>query len=92
MEFIYNSAGIIGVILIMIAFLFLQIGKISAQSIHYSLLNIFGASGILISLLYEWNLSAFLMESSWLVISLYGLFRAIRMNQKSKPIMSSPPQ
>jgi hypothetical protein len=39
------------------------------------------SSGIIFSLFYEFNLSAFAIEMFWLVISLYGVFRALRLRK-----------
>jgi paired small multidrug resistance pump len=72
---IYDIVGIIGVILILAAFFLLQIGKLNARDFLYSLLNLFGALGILISLIQAWNLSAFLIEMAWTLISIYGLIK-----------------
>ena len=44
----------------------------------YSVANAAGSSAILFSLFYDFNLSAFVIESFWLAISLYGVFRAVR--------------
>jgi hypothetical protein len=56
----------------------LQTGRIGADNLYFSLLNAVGAALILLSLFYEFNLSAVLMEGFWLAISLYGLARARR--------------
>ena len=55
----------------------LQLGKISAERPAFSAFNALGAVFILVSLTYEFNLSAALMESVWLVVSLYGLWKAL---------------
>lgn len=70
-----DLAGNTGVVLIIGTYLFLQLGKIKSSSIIYSLLNAIGAGLILISLIYEFNLSAFIVEVFWLIISLVGLIR-----------------
>ena len=70
---IYEIIGSFGVLLCLFAFLLLQTHKITAHHLLYILLNIFGAGGILISLLDQWNLPAFLMELAWILISFYGL-------------------
>ena len=80
-QFIQHSAnflGITGVILILIAYTLLQIGKMSAESVSYSLLNALGAVLILISLYFYWNLASGVIEIAWLIISTYGLVKAIR--------------
>lgn len=70
--------GNIGVVLIIIDYLLLQLNRISSNSLSYSLLNAVGASLIIISLIFNFNLSAFIMEAIWVVISLFGLVRYFR--------------
>jgi hypothetical protein len=70
--------GNIGVVLIIIAYLLLQLNRVSSNSLSYSLLNAVGASLIIISLIFNFNLSAFIMEAIWVVISLFGLYRYFR--------------
>jgi len=55
----------------------LQLGKISAERPAFSAFNALGAVFILISLTYDFNLSAVLMEGVWLMVSLYGLWKAL---------------
>ena len=76
--------GNVGVLLITIDYLLLQLDRIGSNSLSYSLLNAIGASLIIISLIFNFNLSAFLMEAIWVVISLFGLYRYFR----SQPIES----
>lgn len=73
----FNTIGIIGVALVLIAYFFLQIDKLPQDSITYSLLNLIGSVFILISLHYSWNLASFIIEISWLLISIFGLIKAI---------------
>jgi hypothetical protein len=70
--------GNIGVVLIIIDYLLLQLNRISSNSLSYSLLNAVGATLIIISLIFNFNLSAFIMEAIWVVISLFGLYRYFR--------------
>ena len=70
--------GNIGVVLIIVDYLLLQLNRISSNSLSYSLLNAVGASLIIISLIFNFNLSAFIMEAIWVVISLFGLVRYFR--------------
>jgi hypothetical protein len=69
--------GIAGAITLMIAFLLLQLGRLSSSALAYSILNAAGASLIVFSLLFNFNLSAFIMEVFWIAISLVGLFRVL---------------
>lgn len=79
----FDFAGNIGVALMVIAYLLLQAEKLRSSDLSYSLMNALGALLVLISLLYRFNLSAFLVESFWLLISLYGLIKfATRLRAK----------
>lgn len=71
----HDLLGNLGVLFILVTYLLLQLEKIDVSSLLYSALNAAGAGLILYSLLYDFNLSAFLIESAWLAISLYGLVR-----------------
>ncbi len=53
--------GNVGVVLIIVDYLLLQLNRIGSNSLSYSLLNAVGASLIIISLLFNFNLSAFIM-------------------------------
>ena len=77
MDYWSDVVGIVGVLLMVIASLLLQLQKLSGTSVSYLLLNAAGAIMVMISLLVEFNLSAFLMEAFWLLISLYGLMRTL---------------
>ena len=70
--------GIAGVILLVITYLLLQVNKLQSAGLVYSLLNALGASLIILSLLDNFNLSAFLMEAFWVLISLVGVVRYLR--------------
>ena len=71
----FDLAGFIGVVLIVVAYLLLQLDKLPSSSLSYSLLNAAGALLISVSLLFKFNASAFLIEVFWFLISLLGLSR-----------------
>lgn len=73
-----NFIGIFGVLLTLIAYYFLNINKLSANSLSYLFLNFFGSWLILFSLMFHWNLSSVIIEIAWISISLIGLVRAYR--------------
>ena len=74
----YDFAGNIGVALMVLGYLLLQAERIRSRDLSYSLMNGLGALLVVISLLYRFNLSAFLVESFWLLISIYGLIKFTR--------------
>ena len=73
----FDLVGNVGVLLMVIAYLLLQLEKLSSSAVSYLLLNAIGAVLVIISLTFSFNLSAFLMEVFWLLISLYGLTKPL---------------
>ena len=71
----HNIVGNAGVLLIVSTYLLVQIRRMSAVNPPYILMNGLGALLILYSLWFDFNLSAFLIEVIWLLISLLGLGR-----------------
>ena len=71
--------GNIGVIVLMVTYLMLQLNKLSSEALAYSVLNAVGASLIVLSLIYDFNLSALLMEVFWVLISCLGIYRYFRL-------------
>ena len=74
-----DFVGNIGVVILMVAYLMLQLNKLRSQDLAYSLLNAIGASLIVLSLLVNFNLSALLMEVFWVLISFVGIYRYFRL-------------
>ena len=77
----HDLLGIIGVVSIVATYMLLQLEKLSATSFLYSAANGLGASLILVSLIYDFNLSAFIIEAFWLLISIYGIVRYFSHNR-----------
>lgn len=75
--------GIIGVVLIVIAYILLQVEKMDARDLSFSLLNAIGALLIIVSLMFDWNLASFLMEFIWLMISLYGILKYFKVRKNA---------
>jgi len=73
----FDLAGFVGVVLIIVAYLLLQLEKLPSTSPKYSLLNAVGALLIMVSLLFAFNLSAFIVEAFWFLISLVGISKAL---------------
>jgi hypothetical protein len=75
---LHDLAGTLGVVLIVGAYLLLQLNRVASNALSYLIANAVGATLILLSLFVEFNLSAVLMEIFWLAISLLGLLRRAR--------------
>ena len=79
----YDFVGNFGVALMVFGYLLLQAERIRSSDLSYSLMNGIGALLVVVSLLYRFNLSAFLVELFWLLISIYGLIKfALRPRAK----------
>ncbi len=74
--FWYDWAGYIGVTLILLAFFLLQAQRLQGSRLTYQMMNILGALGVLLSLLFgHFNLPAFMLEVAWIAIGMYGVLR-----------------
>jgi hypothetical protein len=85
-ELLYRLAdpiGIIGVISILIAYYYLSVGKWVSDSMLYQFLNFAGAWLILYSLYFHWNLSSFVIEIAWIIISVMGMMRVRRLSRNA---------
>lgn len=71
----HDLVGNLGVMLVLGTYLLVQMGRMDLRTPAYSLANAGGAVLILVSLLYDFNLSSFVIEIVWLLISLFGLIR-----------------
>ena len=74
----YDAVGLLGVVAILVAYALLQTGRLASRDLGFSLSNALGALLVLVSLWFQFNLSAALMELIWLVISGYGVWQAWR--------------
>ena len=70
-----DAAGLLGVLIILIAYAGATTGKIHPDRAVSLAANLAGASLILLSLAHDFNLSAAAMEGSWALVSLAGLAR-----------------
>ena len=77
----HDLVGNTGVVLILLTFFLVQVRKMDATGFRYLVANGLGALFILYSLIFSFNLSAFIIETAWLLISLVGLVRIFRERQ-----------
>jgi hypothetical protein len=80
--FWYDWAGYIGVLLVLLAYFLLQARKLHGHRLAYQLMNILGAFGVLLSLVFgSFNWSAFLLEVAWIAIGIYGILRGVQLKR-----------
>lgn len=81
----YDWAGYAGVLLILLAYFLLQAHKLHGNGLAYQLMNIFGAFGVLLSLVFgSFNWSAFLLEVAWIAVGIYGIVRGVRLRRAGR--------
>ncbi|HJU07611.1 MAG TPA: hypothetical protein VJ727_03935 [Rhodanobacteraceae bacterium] len=82
--------GIVGTLLVLLAFFLLQARKLHGNGPVYQLLNAIGAAAIIVSLFYQFNLASMILEIAWLLISLYGIAVGIRHRRAASDDHGSP--
>lgn len=91
---IFHGAGIVGTIVYLLSYAALQTGLIRGRGYLYALLNMLAAALVLLSLSKTFNLSAAILQVSWITISLIGILRvffltrAIRFNEEETALLS----
>ncbi len=75
---LYDIMGGIGVFTLLLAYGLMQTQRIRADGWRYSFLNLLGSLEIMVSLLKDWNLAAFVLEAAWGGISIYGIIKALK--------------
>ena len=84
MDYPFNDfIGNLGVAMIIGSYFLVQVRRMSATGLAYTALNGLGALFIIYSLYFNFNLSAFLVEVFWVLISLVGLGRILLEKRKT---------
>lgn len=81
---IFNTIGHVGVVCFLLAFWLLQKETLKSDSLMYLGLNAVGAIFIIISLMWNFNLPAFILECCWALISFYGIFKTLRKRRRAQ--------
>ena len=90
-EFVWHElVGLAGVALVLLSYFGLQAGRLRGDGVAFQVANILGAGAIAVSLVYDFNLSAMVIELSWIAISIYGLVRGVRARAAARRSPVSP--
>jgi len=76
-----DAVGLIGVCLCLVQWLYLQMGKIRINNVNFQLPAIYASVFMIHSLVFEFNLPAFIMEVFFLGATFFGLYRNIKLNK-----------
>jgi len=86
----YDIIGTVGVLAFLLSYYLLQSGKIEIEKGYtYSLLNLLGATFVLISLTNTFNLPSLVSQTTWIALSFYGL---LRTKGSRKPLKGEDPR
>jgi paired small multidrug resistance pump len=77
----HDWVGLAGVAVVLCAYFLLQAGKLHGTGLIYQLMNAIGAAAVVLSLCFDFNLSAFVVETAWVAISVYGIWRGYKKRQ-----------
>jgi len=86
----HEVVGMVGVALCLLAYMWLQTGKLRGDRIPFQVMNVAGAGAIAVSLLYDFNLSAMTIEIAWIGISIYGIVRSAKLRRRHKLRQQGP--
>ena len=71
----HDIVGNVGVAMILLTYTLLQLRRMDSLSLAYSAFNATGAALIMVSLFFDFNASAMIVEVFWCAISLFGVVR-----------------
>lgn len=75
--------GTLGVLMLLTTYFLVQIGALQSKNPKFSLFNLLGASLLLYSLIYNWNLASVIIEICWMSISIYGLIKHYYLGERA---------
>jgi len=81
---VHDVLGLVGVVMGVTAYARVQWQRDFAKTVAYSLLNLVGSSLLIVSILHKWNVAAFVSNFSWVIISLYGLYRCLKYRRREQ--------
>ncbi len=70
-----DAIGLCGVVLYVGAYAGLQLGKLGLADVRYTVLNAVGGLAVIFSLVWSFNLAAFVTQVCWLVFTIVGYLR-----------------
>ena len=75
MELIIQMIGMLGMILVLLAFTFLKLNKITHKDLIYNLLNLVGSLFLAVSAIYTKSYPLVILNSIWVVFSLIDIIK-----------------
>jgi hypothetical protein len=74
-NWVIDVIGMLGMAMVVLAYYLLQLERTDPKSLSYNLINLVGATLLLISLCFNFNLASFVIEVFWIGASIIGLWK-----------------
>lgn len=84
MTLIPSIIGMVGAGMILLAYLLLQMGKMTTEGLWYTVINLVGSLMILFSLFFDFNLPALFIEVVWISVSVVALVRLFIKRRRAR--------
>lgn len=81
---IIDAIGMLGTLMVILAYYLLQLERIDPKSLRYNLLNLVGAVFLFFSLCFNFNLASLVIEVFWIGASIIGLWKYWRRHVVSE--------
>lgn len=81
-DYVIDAVGIIGVLMVVLAYFLITSRHLHGDDMRYHLLNFIGAWLIMFSLFFNWNTPSVVIETIWIGISGYGIWRCWRIAKR----------
>ncbi len=90
----FQSIGVIGSLIYICSFFLIQSGRICTNRVLYPCMQLFAANCVLISLTTAFNLAAVIVQVSFILIALYGIWYRItgRLNTRLERLTKPCPE
>jgi len=75
MELIMQIIGMLGMLLVLLAFTLLKLNKIKHEELFYNLLNLVGSFFLVLSAIYTKGYAFMILNSVWVIFSLVDIFK-----------------
>jgi hypothetical protein len=84
-----NIIGLIGVCFVLVAYFLSQAGIWASDDTLFLFGNLLGSLCVIVSLVYNWNISSFIIEVAWTIITIYGMVKkSIKKKNENSYVMS----
>ena len=81
---IIDAIGMLGTLMVIVAYYLLQLERIDPKSLGYNVMNLVGAVFLFFSLCFNFNLASLVIEVFWIGASIIGLWKYWRRHTVSE--------